>query len=73
MILLPLPKICPTGGFSKLEYDLMENKSSTPGTLPRLSFVANITALACSAAFPKIGIKTAFTNANGIFYATDAP
>lgn len=41
--------------------------------LTNLSFIANITALACSAAFPTIGSKTVLMNAIGIFQALEAP
>ena len=41
--------------------------------LTNLSFTANITALACSAAFPTIGSKTVLMNAIGIFQALEAP
>jgi hypothetical protein len=41
--------------------------------LTNLSFIANITALACSAAFPTIGSKTVLMNATGIFQALEAP
>jgi hypothetical protein len=41
--------------------------------LASLSFIANITALACSAAFPTIGSKTVLMNATGIFQALAAP
>lgn len=38
-----------------------------------LSFMANMIALACSAAFPTIGSKITLINAIGIFHVTDAP
>lgn len=41
--------------------------------LTSLSFIANIIALACSAAFPTIGSKITLINETGIFHATDAP
>lgn len=43
------------------------------GLLTSLSFMANIIALACSAALPTIGSKITLINAIGMFNATDAP
>jgi hypothetical protein len=40
--------------------------------LTNLSFIANITAIACSAAFPTIGSKTTLMNAIGMFQALEA-
>ena len=41
--------------------------------LTSLSFMANIIALACSAAFPTIGSKITLINASGKFHAIDVP
>lgn len=43
------------------------------GLLTSLSFMANMIALACSAALPTIGSKITLINAIGIFSAMDAP
>ena len=42
-------------------------------SLTSLSFMANIIALACSAAFPIMGSKITLINAIGTFHASDAP
>lgn len=41
--------------------------------LTSLSFMANIIALACSAAFPTIGSKITLINEIGMFHESDAP
>jgi len=41
--------------------------------LTSLSFMANIIALACSAAFPTSGSNMTLINATGISHALDAP
>lgn len=41
--------------------------------LTSLSFMANIIALACSAAFPTIGSKITLINEIGMFHVADAP
>jgi len=41
--------------------------------LTSLSFMANIIALACSAAFPTNGSNMTLINATGISHAVDAP
>lgn len=41
--------------------------------LTSLSFMANIIALACSAAFPTIGSKITLINEIGMFHEADAP
>jgi hypothetical protein len=40
--------------------------------LTNLSFIANITAIACSATFPTIGSKTTLMNAIGMFQALES-
>lgn len=52
---------------------VIKNVNNVKLLLTNLSFVANITALACSAAFPTIGSKTVLMNATGIFQALEAP
>lgn len=41
--------------------------------LTSLSFIANMIALACSAAFPTIGSKITLIKATGMFNESDAP
>lgn len=42
-------------------------------SLTSLSFMANMIALACSAAFPTIGSKMTLMKAIGMFHAAEAP
>uniref|UniRef100_A0A0V0GPQ6 Putative ovule protein n=1 Tax=Solanum chacoense TaxID=4108 RepID=A0A0V0GPQ6_SOLCH len=46
---------------------------ATPKDISSLSLQANMTAPACSAAFPTMGSTITLINATGIFIATDAP
>lgn len=48
-------------------------KAKQMSTLTSLSFMANIIALACSAALPTIGSKITLIKATGRFNESDAP
>jgi hypothetical protein len=50
---------------------LTENEKNMP--LTSLSFIANIIALACSAALPTIGSRMTLINAIGMLIDSDAP
>lgn len=73
MTLLPLPKKCPIEKITVSATQINKNKKSKNLRLTSLSFMANIIALACSAALPTIGSKITLINATGKFHATDAP
>jgi hypothetical protein len=51
----------------------IEDPIATPKDRSSLSFMANMIAPACSAAFPTIGSKMVLIKAIGIFHETEAP
>lgn len=75
MSLLQLPKRCPAQTPRRFKWIVLNRSYKKTGgqVLTSLSFMANIIAPACSAAFPTMGSKITLMNAIGIFIAIDAP
>lgn len=59
--------------YRNITYRNITNKAKHQEALTSLSFMANMMALACSAAFPTIGRRMTLIKATGIFNDSDAP
>lgn len=74
MSLSLLPEKCPVQVLERLRnYNSHRVENKKKQILTSLSFTANITAPACSAAFPTIGSRITLINATGMFIALDVP